>query len=59
MEIDARRTQLTSEGGMKSKKKVGGEGNRELKRLSCSINYESDSATARSNSRERVLLLSQ
>jgi hypothetical protein len=59
MEIDARRTQRTSKGGMKSKKKVGGKGSRELKRLSCSINYESDSATARSNSRERVLLLSQ
>ena len=59
MEIDARRTQRTSEGGMKLKKKVGGKGSRELKRLSCSINYQSDSATARSNSRERVLLLSQ
>jgi hypothetical protein len=59
MEIDARRVQCASEGSMKSKIKVGKKGSRELKRLSCSINYESDSATARGNSRERVLSLSQ
>jgi hypothetical protein len=59
MEIDAQRAQCASEGGMKSKIKAGRKGSRELKRLSCSINYESDSATARGNSRERVLSLSQ
>ena len=59
MEIDVWRIQCASEGGMKSKTKVGGKGSKELKRLSCSINYESDSATARGNNRERVLFLSQ
>ena len=59
MEIEARRAQCASEGGRKSKIKAGRKGSRELKRLSCSINYEVDSATARGNSRGRVLSLSQ
>ena len=59
MKIDGRRPQPSCEvGGLKSLKE-GRKGNRELKRLTCSINYESDSAKSRGKSRERALALSQ
>lgn len=59
MEIDGRRPQLSREVGGVKITKDGRTGSRELKRLTCSINYDSDSATRRGKSRERVPVLSQ
>jgi hypothetical protein len=59
MEIDGRRPQISCEVGGVKKLKEGRKGTRELKRLTCSINYESESAKSRGKSRERVLSLSQ
>ena len=59
MEIDGRRPQpARAMGGLKSLKEER-KGNRELKRLTCFVNYESDSAKSREKSKERVLALSQ
>jgi hypothetical protein len=59
MEIDGRRPQPSREVGGVKITKDGRTGSRELKRLTCSINYDSDSATRRGKSRERVPVLSQ
>ena len=59
MEIDGRRPQISCEVGGVKKLKEGRKGTRELKRLTCSINYESESAKSRGKSRERVLSISQ
>jgi hypothetical protein len=59
MEIDGRCPQSSREVGGVKIIKDGRTGNRELKRLTCSINYDSDSATRRGKSRERVPVLSQ
>ena len=59
MEIDGRHPQLSREVGVVKITKDGGTGNRELKRLTCSINYDSDSTTRRGKSWERVPVLSQ
>ena len=59
MEIYGRRPQPSHEVGVVKITKDGRMGNRELKRLTYSINYDSDSATRRGKSRERVPLLSQ
>uniref|UniRef100_A0A2N9F8S0 Uncharacterized protein n=1 Tax=Fagus sylvatica TaxID=28930 RepID=A0A2N9F8S0_FAGSY len=53
MEIDGRRPQISCEVGGVKKLKEGRKGTRELKRLTCSINYESESAKSRGKSRER------
>ena len=59
MEIDGRRPPISCEVGGVKKLKEGRKGTRELKRLTCSINYESESAKSGGKSRERVLSLSQ
>lgn len=59
MEIDGRCPQPSREVGVMKIMKDGRTSNRELKRLTYSINYDSDSATRRGKSRERVPLLSQ
>jgi hypothetical protein len=59
MEIDGRRPQISCEVGGVKKLKEGRKGTRELKRLTCSIIYESESAKSRGKSKERVLSLSQ
>jgi hypothetical protein len=59
MEIDGRRPQTSCEVRGVKNLKEGRKGTRELKRLTCSINYESESAKSRGNSRERALSLSQ
>jgi hypothetical protein len=59
MEIDGRRPQPSREVGCVKITKDGRTGSRELKRLTCSINYDSDSATRRGKSRERVPVFSQ
>jgi hypothetical protein len=59
MEIDGNRPQLSHETGRVNNLKDVRQGSRELKRLTCSINYDSDSAMYRGKSRERGLALSQ
>lgn len=59
MEIDERRPQPSHEVVGVKNMTEGRRGSRELKRLTCSINYDSDSAKSRGKSRERVLALSQ
>jgi hypothetical protein len=59
MEIDGNRAQLPREAGKVNNVKDVRKGSRELKRLTCSINYDSDSAMSRGKSRERGLALSQ
>lgn len=59
MEIDGRRVQNAREASVKKKLKEGGKCSRKLKSLTCSINYELDSAKSRGNNMERALLLSQ
>ena len=59
MEIDGSRSQLFREAGRVNNVKDARKGSRELKRLTCSINYDSDSTMSRGKSRERGLALSQ
>lgn len=59
MEIEGRRPQPSRKVGGVKNMTEGRRGSRELKRLTCSINYESESAKSRGKSRERVLALSQ